>query len=105
MTPPPQATACPGTQCETEHQYCPKGVPGATDSAYCCKKCYGAYGVVNKTWVKTTIKPNTCATNFDKQTDCPGWIPAPTAVPKGVCDTITVYDGNYSHDVYEDCFL
>ena len=105
MTPPPQATACPGTQCDIEHQYCPKGVTGATDSAYCCRFCYGAGGTYTGTWVKTTIQPeNTCATNFDKK--CPGWsIPAPTAPPKGVCDTISVYDGNYTHDVYEDCFL
>ena len=59
--PPPIAESCVGTQCATEYQYCPHGKPGATDSAYCCKKCDG----VGK-WVKTTIKPkNTCATNFD----------------------------------------
>ena len=32
------ATSCEGYNCTIENQICPKGVPGATNSSYVCKK-------------------------------------------------------------------
>jgi hypothetical protein len=62
---PADATSCKGWACEKDGQFCPEGVPGASDASYICD---------NKKWVELGKPTPSNPTLYDGEADhCKGW--------------------------------
>lgn len=61
----PDATSCPGWNCNVDRQFCPKGAPGASTSNYLCSS------VDDKLkWVSVNTKPGSQCSTLSGSADC-----------------------------------
>lgn len=61
----PDATSCHGWNCNVDHQFCPKGAPGASTSNYLCSSVDD-----NLKWVSVNTKPGSQCSTLSESAEC-----------------------------------